>query len=75
MSLYRSSVISQVPVNFRHANALRRESLTRASSPGLGLSDITLLEVCYLDDTKPRSMLLDHLSLERAPEKAMKFPF
>lgn len=34
MSLYRNSVISQVPINFRHANELRRTSITAVSEPG-----------------------------------------
>ena len=36
MSLYRNSVISQVPINFRHANELRRTSITAVSDPGKG---------------------------------------
>ena len=43
MSLYRNSVISQVPINFRHANELRRTSITRASEPGEAISGCSVI--------------------------------
>ena len=73
MSLYRNSVISQVPVNFRHANALRRESLTRASSPGLGLLTSLCLKSVILVLQNPEECSLT-ISAWKEPPKGNAIP-
>ena len=55
MSLYRNSVISQVPVNFRHANALRRTSVTALSEPGMFLI-CPLRAAEFYDGAAPQNM-------------------